>query len=497
MRSRLLRSSKQAGRQSGRLRLLANAQGGFTIIEVVVSAVLVASLAGAAATALIATTSFSGDQRERSQADELAQQDQERMKGMSIQKLAGYNETRYLAADGSTWTSSSTGTKFVVLSTGKFISNTGSSSCSTSGSSAAAYALVVSSVNWQGNMKAGADVNNTAAWTANSVRPPIKQESLIAPPTGGTLLTNVIDQNGAPLPGASVNIFGPKENESATTGSEGCAIFGGLSPTGYYVGVQKTGFVDPDGNDYPFGGVTVTATGTSFPTPNPFKLGQAGAVQATFTSNSGALTGQQAPSLSASNAGRTNPLITTPASPATSIATTQTLFPFNNGTSGVYTSNYSVWAGACAAEQPPTANRVAATVGPGVTAAPAIKEPGLKLLVTYGGVRKKPGFVKLEYSQTSPTACTESWFPPIAANGDTNTNGSLVSPGQPYAGSYAVGGTTYTGTYRVCAGYDPDGAGSGPMYYGTLTSQTLTNFSALTSKTVAITSSSTTTNPCP
>lgn len=432
--------SSSATRRRGVLRMLADTQTGFTIIEVVVASVMLTMMAGAVATALISTATVSGDQRRRSQADEIAQQDQERMKGMSIKSLQGLNETRTVGPYE--------GTSFTVHSTGQFLSNTGSPTCSTAGTSAAAFVRITSTVNWPGNLKAGADINDFSSWTANSIRPPIKQESLIAPRTGGTLLVNVGDETGAPVGGTTINIFGSKENETADTSSEGCAVFGGLVPGGYYIGAQKTGYVDPNGNNYPFTGATA-GSGTTAPTP--FKMGLAGNVSASFKTTIGGntYTGQKAPSISWFNAGMTASKNFTPTTvPATPVnPTPDAIYPFKDPTTG-YTNNYTVWAGKCDAAKPAqSGDQTPATVTPGATPSVVVKEPALVIKMSYvtSGSYRTPNHVKLTDS------CGQAWSIPVAdirpyTDSQFGTFGTLNFPGQP------------SGTYTVCVDYDPPGA---------------------------------------
>jgi Tfp pilus assembly protein PilV len=450
--------SRATRSRSGPLRMLAGTEAGFTIIEVVITAVLVAMIAGGTATALVSTSSFSGDQRRRSQAVEIAQQDQERMRGMSARGLAGYSQTRTVGPYD--------GTSYTVLSTGQFLSNTGASSCTSSGTGAAAYILITSDVTW-----------------ASNARPSVREQSLITPPTGGTMLTKVVDQNNAAVSGVNVTATGPDPStatEVATTGSEGCVVFGAMDTGDYEISLAKSGYVDPNGDATPTPAplATISGSGTSFPNGNPFQFGLAGNVSATFTANNGALTGQHAPSLSVSNAGRALPLITTPASPGTPITTTTTLFPF--------TTAYTVWAGKCTGEQPPSgANRITSSVGPGATATPAIKEPALNVTVQYpSGTNKKPAGMKLYYNQSAGGSCSESWLPAINAAAGPNppTNGWLASPGQPFAGSTTVGSTTYNGSYNVCASYN---TGSG-LRYGMNVGVSNSNFTSATATTVPI-----------
>ncbi len=434
--------SSSTRRRSGLLRMLADTQTGFTIIEVLVASIMVTLMAGGVATALISTATVSGDQRRRSQANEIAQQDQERMKGMSIKMLQALKETRTVGPyDGTTYS---------VYSTGQFLSNTGNASCSTAGTAAAAFVRITSTVNWSGNMKTGADINDVNSWTANSIRPPIKQESLIAPRTGGTLLVGVNDQEGAPVGGATINIFGSKESETADTSSEGCAVFGGLVPGGYYIGAQKAGHVDPNGNDYPFTGATA---GSGTATPTPFKMGPAGNVTASFqTTIAGTTyTGQKAPSISWFNAGMDlgSKNFTPPTFPSTPITPSPArMFPFKDPTTG-YNNNYTVWAGMCDAAKPPStpsSNLSLASVYPSTTAVldgtsqPRVKEPGLIVKVTYAGSAVTPDHIQLKDS------CGQRWFSDVRPGDPNNALGQLNFPGQPY------------GTYSVCADYDPPGA---------------------------------------
>src|SRR5438105_3499769 len=61
-----------------RLRSLADDQSGFTIVEVLVSAVMVVIISGGVLTGLEASGRASADTRDRARAQELAQQDQDR-----------------------------------------------------------------------------------------------------------------------------------------------------------------------------------------------------------------------------------------------------------------------------------------------------------------------------------------------------------------------------------------------------------------------------------
>src|ERR1700756_4774483 len=69
------------------------AQDGFTLIEVLMSALLVPLIAGAVAGGLAANVKATGDQHRRTEAQALAEQDQERLKGLSAAQLDNLSQT--------------------------------------------------------------------------------------------------------------------------------------------------------------------------------------------------------------------------------------------------------------------------------------------------------------------------------------------------------------------------------------------------------------------
>src|SRR5581483_2099218 len=146
------------------------------------------------------------------------------------------------------------GTVYTITSTAQFLNSTGGSSCGSSGSGAAAYYRTVS------------QVTNWAA--GNNGRPAVIEASVITPPVGGTLLTQVVDQTGTALSGVSVSASGP-DVVSGTTDANGCATFAGLTAGSYTVTVTDAGFVDVTGDTSPINrSATVTSTGTSSPSGN-------------------------------------------------------------------------------------------------------------------------------------------------------------------------------------------------------------------------------------
>lgn len=441
-----------------RLRQHAQSEAGMTLVEVVVAALLV-GLIGLSLVGLEAVGRTTADQRVRSQASAVAQQDQERMRGMTADQLAKLKQTRTVTVDG---------TPFTVTSTGTFLSSSsGATSCTGSGA-AADYAKVVSSVTW-----------------GNNKRTPVVEQSIITPNAGGTMLAQVIDQNGTAVQGFGVTATGTDSNtdttrRTATTDTDGCAIFGGLTVGDYSVGAALTGYVDANGNSAPSFSATTTAGNTS---TQSFTMGQAGAITApsfkttmSGTTCAAGCSNQLIPSLSWFNVGMATSGFFKLSSPAASITTPKILFPFITSPS-VYTNNYSAWVGSCAADKPTLASNLGlASVAPGSTytipAGQPIPLPGLIVIVNYKTssttTRVKPNTIKLT------DACNDTWSPPISASAATANTGSLSFPGQPNSTSYTI-----------CADYKP-GATS---YKKTLTT-TNTNYTAGTTATLLIDSTS-------
>jgi Tfp pilus assembly protein PilV len=461
------------------------AQAGFTLIEVVVSALIVIILSAGLSQALIAGTHFSAAQQHRSQGQEIAEQDQERLRGLSAKQLSDLAtpQSYSVALGGMTYTVSSSAT---------LLSTSGSASCTTAGTSAVAYYHTVSQVSWH-------DVNGTQSLSADSD---------ITPPISGALLTPVVDQTNAPLPGVTVSAVGQSpggDQESGITDSGGCVIFTGLAADTYNLTFTDTGYVDVNGNSPVTDTATVSDAGTSRPTNSTEMMGQAGSLTAGFstvaypsdTSTTPAtLTNQSATDLGYYGAGATTSMSAAKATTSTSTTgstslTARNLFPFAYTNPTNYNNNYSVWAGACRQEEPPTADLTTASITPGGALSATVLEPALNLQVTYGGTRVAPSDVKLTFTSTSGTTCTDTWTEAVRGSAATSTNGVLASPGVPFASTATTGSTAsasgLTGTISACADYL-----QGSHYYeATKPGITTTNFSAPTAATVAITSSST------
>jgi prepilin-type N-terminal cleavage/methylation domain-containing protein len=368
-------------------------EDGFTLIEVMVSAVIVVLLAASVAKALIASTDFSGYERYRSQADEVAQQDQERLKSMSDAQLANLDQTRNVVVGPTTYTLHSTAT---------FLSSSGTSSC-TSGNTA--YFKVTSTVGWN-------------ATKGNPVQS-VTEETIITRPVSGSLTLKVIDQTGANgVSGVTVTPTGTNTGytTNGVTDPTGCAAFAGLPIDGYSLALSDPGYVDIDGNANPTEAATVNSTGVTAATPMVF--GQAGSLTASFTTQDATSNGPVATkgaelSYYGNGAGNHMTVFKTTGT-GTAYATTlaaNNLFPFAL-TGPSYTNNYQVWAGKCEQEQPlqPPTNDDVASVNPGGSVTATVAEPALDVAVKNGGSYVAPSDVKILFSGTSSSGtCTDTW----------------------------------------------------------------------------------------
>jgi type II secretory pathway pseudopilin PulG len=415
-------------------------EAGFTLIEVLVTAVIVILIGSATARALISTSHASGDQRLRSQADGLASQDQDRLRGLSDAQLNGLNQTRAEAVNGA---------PFSVVSKATYLDTTGATTCTTN---SVAYYKISTTVSWS------PQAYNSNAATANTS---VSVESILSRPVSGGLLVQVKDQKGAWLPAVAIRAVGP-DTQASTTDTNGCVLFAGLTAGGYVATMTDSGYVDQNGNSAPTAAATVTGTGVQAPSSLPIYMGQAGSIIGSFTTSTTGALGEadgiswsgSGTSPSAMSSGFQTAPSSAPAAPGPTF-TTGSLFPFYRsvGTVG-YANNYVVWGGRCAGQQPPS-GYTSATVNPGQTGqAVPVREPLLFVgPVNVAGAPVRPTHVTLTFTSTgSSTSCTDTWSPTLAAGATMPTaTGWLAKPGQPYAG---------TGALTVCVDYQ-----SGGTYY--------------------------------
>ena len=463
-----------------RVRARIASQRGFTLIEVLVSALITTLIATAVAGALITNTDIISNQTNRSEAETLAEQDQERLKGLSAEQLDNLSQTYNVTADG---------TPFTIKSQAWYLSTTNGQSCSTSGGASATNFKTISTV-----------TNTNSAGTTTSLA---TDESVISPDAGGSLLVQFHDQTANPLSGVSLSATGP-ESDAGTSDATGCVIFSGLNTGTYNLTYTDNGYVDPNGNASAITDTaTVASTGIGAPgRGNPIALGQAGGLTGNFKMTVGASTytaytgglawfssgGAGIPMAAYRKNAETAPAVASQLQTTNVAGATGTgLFPFVSSQNPVtYTNNYQMWAGTCRQEQPPTGYDMF-TVSPGLTQTQTIQVPAAQLTVKQGSSTVTPTDIKFTFNSSDGT-CSDTWGPMLNSTyGVAGTGGSAGTwfYGVPFAASTSSGSgasaSGQTGTVTACADLK-----SGTKYYMATSSTFTSSLSATAPVTVTL-----------
>lgn len=416
-------------------RLLREERGSF-LMEALVAAVLLVVLSLGFLAALDATAQESADQKFRSVAASLAQQDMERMRALNVQEVTGLSQTR-------TQVSGTPPITYTITSKAIWVDDsTGNATC-TGGTTKADYLKITSSVTWP---------------TMNATKP-IKSESIVAVPNGsfgpgqGSIQAKIQDRNATGIQGINADLTGPTAS-NATSDSDGC-VFWGYLPTGNYaVALNTPGYVNPAGQQAVSQSTPVTGGNTA---SLIFDYDRAADLDVNFdTSVSGTTFVAKATDVTVANTALPLPnyRVFNSATPATMISSNYTLFPFTNG--------YVVWGGACAGADPRTFSQSAptATIAPGGTQSITVRLPSLNVKVQGGN---PPSAGNYNVRITPKTAgCGSTFTAPV----DTTT-GKLQNPGMPY------------GDYQVCAD-DKQGASSRRVISATIQDRAPAGTSLLT-----------------
>jgi Tfp pilus assembly protein PilV len=397
-----------------------SAEHGVTLVETLISAAILIVVLFSVLATIDTANSTTAVNRARTVAAALAEQDQERMRGMRAIDLSNYHESRpvdqgpvrYTVESRSEWVRDATG---------------GAESC-TANSRQADYMRITSTV--------------TSPVAGTRIKP-VQMSSLVAPrvgsfgPNQGTLAVQVKNEIDGPVPGMPVSITGP-EGLNDVTNQQGCAVFGRIATGSYAVQVSRPGWVDPAGNRTINTSGTVTAGTVS---SVPVRYAQAAAVTVSFdTSVGGARQGETSPSISAANPGVPGGVRVFPAGKdgvaAGSINATE-LFPFPDG--------YSFYSGTCADSAPTkhvpgyyASNPGFLKVGAGGNASVTVREPALNLRITDGPNEHSASPFEDAYVVITSTApgCSDKYvFKGL------RPNGTLPEPGQ---------GLPF-GPYTICA----------------------------------------------
>ncbi|MGH2854183.1 MAG: type IV pilus modification PilV family protein [Solirubrobacteraceae bacterium] len=229
----LLRRWRAPTGQLSRIRARCGGPGteeGFTLIEVIVSALLVGFIAIATFNGFDVANRTTADQRHHDQAVVLAAQSQELLRSDSAATLDPLEHTAHA------YTQTLGGEKYTVVESDKWINDANpNATCSAvskeHSSHAGNYLEIVTEVSWPQLLAAG--------------RKPLKQSSLITPPDGSGLEVDVVNGRIPLQPVAGVTVRAGEAE--AATGEAGCVIFGGIPATRITVEAFKPGDVTPTG----------------------------------------------------------------------------------------------------------------------------------------------------------------------------------------------------------------------------------------------------------
>lgn len=387
-------------------------EAGFALVEVLVSAVVAVGMATAFLGLLNSTARTSADQRHRSEAYAIAQEDQARMRAMRIPDLIRVNGSRTVTLNG---------TPFTVASKGTFINDTTSTASCGAGSSSADYV----------------NISSTVTWPGMGATPPTVIQSIVAPPNGsldpthGTLTISAQNAAAGPLSGVGLSGSGAG-TFSGSTDAAGCAMFSDQASGNYTLTPTAAGFVDKDGNPPAAQTVSVVAGSTNTVV---LQYDRPGTIPVTFKTKVGAaLVNSTSDSIVVFNTGLTTARVFgTPGGSRVSSITGTSLFPF--------TSPYVVYAGACTgnnpnpsgAANPPGAAAIGTvTVPPGGSAPVSVQLPALNLTV-WSGTSSSPGSKVTNARVTVKDDNCSIAGNPVKRVYATNSGGALADPGLPWS----------------------------------------------------------------
>jgi Tfp pilus assembly protein PilV len=207
------------------------AEDGFSLIEVMVSALLVAFIAIATFNGFDVVTRATADQRHHNDAAVLAAQSQEDLRSDSASTLDQLQVTPH------TYTQTVGGEKYTITQSAKWVNdNNQTVPCSATSKESGtnqngSYLQITSSVTWLQQTATG--------------RPALTQTSIITPPDGSGLEIDVTNGQIPLQPVAGVNVI--VNNSELTTGEAGCVIFGSIPSTRASMEAYRLGYVTPTG----------------------------------------------------------------------------------------------------------------------------------------------------------------------------------------------------------------------------------------------------------
>ncbi len=431
------------------LKRIRGEQSGVTLIEVMVSGMVLIIASAGLYMALSAGNRATAQERHRVKAQDLAEQELERVRSLRIGDLSTWNSTRRVLEDGTELASGAscpgTGTTcYTVTSSTQFLTEPAATSTCASGTGSRDFMNLQVSV----------------SWTGMAPLHPVTASTLISPPSGslvpnsGSLMVILSDANNDPISGATVTGSGAG-SFAGSTGSSGCVLWRNLPAGNYSMSLSGAvaGMVDPDGapppgnSPTPAQTVSVVDQGTN---TVQLQFDRPGSIPVTFTTRrqsdntlvSTLPTGQpvNADSLIAFNSGMAAgpQRFGTPGTLASTITATG-LFPFS--------SPDSVYAGICQNAAVSGAAVANVNVPAGGSQPATVQLPALHLNVYTGTTTLSPKAVGATVT-VEDLLCPNNPTTGFMRTFATNSSGQLDNPGLPMS------------DYRICATANVSGVGN-------------------------------------
>lgn len=426
-------------------------EGGFVLIEVLVSALVLAIAASGVLALLQATTHSAGTQRDSAKAYAVAQEDQARLRAMRLSSLNGLKQITHPKLDG---------TVFEVESSGTFINNNTSTASCTGKDISSDYVRITTKVTWPG-------MGGRKPTVIRSIFSPVNGS---LNPDNGALAISAFNAAGGPLSGVGISLVGPTTVTGATD-ETGCAIFSDIPKGNYTMTPSAPGLVAENGKPPASKTVGVPVGATQ---PLELRYDLPGSFVARFVYRVGSTTefkeSSQSSILAFNQGMETAKAFTAPGGVPAPTIEAKELFPF--------TSPYAVYAGSCTSNNPnpksepnaPGAAAVAAITVPRGAAVPPpvppIQVPALNLTVKTGSTPIVGAKVKI-----TGTCSFERIYATVERTIEKGAEkiiekGVLADPGLPW------------GTYEVCASANVSGTNRRVKKSG-ISVQTLTSATTL------------------
>jgi type II secretory pathway pseudopilin PulG len=269
--------------RTGQRRLIPARRGGLageeglTLIEVMVSALMVGFIAIATFNGFDVANRATADERFHDQAAQLASQAQELLRSDSAKTLDRLEE-----ASSHSYTETIGGETYTITQSDRWISDANqNASCSATGeehsSQAGNYLQIHTEITWPQQLAAS--------------EKPLEQYSIVTPPDGSGLEVDVLSGRTPEQPVSGVTVIAGEGTTSstATTSEAGCVIFGGIPATRVNIESFKIGDVTESGAIKKFDPEVLVAPNIT--THVPVILNRGAAVTAEFTHEGNPATG--------------------------------------------------------------------------------------------------------------------------------------------------------------------------------------------------------------